>query len=156
MIAIRQADPGDATAMAELRWEFRSPRGPVAETREAFVRRCATWMRDELADDWRAWIALDDGRVVGQIWMKIIGKVPNPTAEREHHAYVSNMYVSPAVRGGLGDRLLTAALDAARRDRVDAVVLWPSDRSRSLYQRHGFVVSGRLMELTLSDDAKRS
>ena len=149
MIEVRAAGPDDAPAMAELRWEFRSPRGALTETREAFVVRCAGWMRDELAADWRAWLAVDDGRIVGQIWMKIIGKIPNPTAERERHAYVSNVYVSPASRGGVGDRLVAAALESARREGVDSVILWPSEKSRTLYARHGFVAHGRLMELTL-------
>jgi ribosomal protein S18 acetylase RimI-like enzyme len=113
-------------------------------------------MRDELADDWRAWIAIEDGRVVGQLWMKVFGKIPNPTAEREHHAYISNVYVSPASRGGVGDRLVSAALESARGAGVDSVVLWPSERSRTLYARHGFGTNGRLMELTLSDRSGRS
>jgi hypothetical protein len=45
---------------------------------------------------------------------------------------------------------VAAALEAARLDGVDSVILWPSEKSRTLYARHGFVAHGRLMELTLS------
>jgi len=72
-------------------------------------------------------------------------KIPNPTAELERHAYISNVYVTPGSRGGIGGRLLGAALDAAKSERVDSIVLWPTDRSRSLYMRYGFVSDGGVL-----------
>jgi predicted N-acetyltransferase YhbS len=151
MIEIRPARPSDAEALAELRWEFRAGRGggPV-ESHHAFVARCAAWMQKELHDggSWRAWVAADDGgRIVGQVWLHVINKVPNPIAERERHAYLSNLYVTPAARGGIGTRLLETALAQASAGGVDSVVLWPSARSRSLYLRHGFIANGSMLEL---------
>ena len=164
MIAIRAAQPSDATALAELRWEFRAGRDAPVESREAFVARCAAWMRKELAsgDAWRAWVAeemhdpaarsgpggSDTGsrRVVGQVWLHTINKVPNPIAERERHAYLSNLYVTPAARGGVGTRLLETVLAQAAADGVDSIVLWPSALSRSLYLRHGFTPKGAVLE----------
>src|SRR6185436_14386609 len=101
MIDIRPATPDDAPALAELRWEFRAGRDPAVETRDAFVERCTGWMRRELAagDPWRAWVALAGGRIVGQVWLDTLYKVPNPIAERERHAYLSNLYVTPDERG---------------------------------------------------------
>jgi GNAT superfamily N-acetyltransferase len=149
MIDIRRAQPSDATALAELRWEFRAGRGdPPVESHDAFVARCAAWMRRELGAGaaWRAWLGEDDGRIVGQVWLHTINKVPNPIAERERHAYLSNLYVTPVARGGVGTRLLEAALAQAAADGVDSVVLWPSARSRSLYLRHGFTPNGAVLE----------
>src|SRR5262249_59353949 len=101
-VEIRPAVPSDAQTLAELRWEFRVARAPSQENRDAFVARCAAWMRDELtsADRWRAWIAVDDGAIVGQAWLQIVEKMPNPVAERARHGYVSNVFVQPAFRGG--------------------------------------------------------
>jgi len=150
MIEIRPAAVSDAGALAELRWEFRTSPGrdPAVEDHDAFVERCASWMRRELdGPTWRAWIAVDDGRIVGQVWAAIVPKIPNPVAERERHAYVSNFYVRPAARGGLGTRLLQHVLDWARANRIDYLVLWPSARSVSLYERSGFTRNGRVMEL---------
>jgi hypothetical protein len=36
---------------------------------------------------------------------------------------------------------------------VHAVILWPTERSRSLYQRHGFAVREDIMELILNPPA---
>jgi GNAT superfamily N-acetyltransferase len=151
VIAVRRAVPDDAEALARLRWDFRSGRAPAVESRDAFVERCATWMRRELAPGgvWLSWVADEDGRLVGQIWMQLLTKVPNPVGERHRHAYVSNLYVMPNARGGVGRQLLEAALEWARQQSVDRVVLWPTERSTTLYERHGFVRPGDVMELEL-------
>jgi GNAT superfamily N-acetyltransferase len=151
MIEIRSASPADAGALAELRWEFRVARAPATEAHDAFVARCAAWMRAELTapEKWRAWVAVADGAIVGQVWMQTIGKMPNPVEELECHAYMSNVFVQPAFRGGIGARLLEAALAWARSHDVDRVLLWPSARSVTLYERHGFTHRGDVMELAL-------
>lgn len=50
---------------------------------------------------------------------------------------------------GFGTRLLAAALDWCRKRGVGSVVLWPTERSRSLYGRHGFRETGNVLELAL-------
>ena len=145
---IRAATPADARTLAELRWEFRAGRDPAVEERQAFVDRCAAWMARELAATaWRAWTAHQSGRIIGQVWVNLIEKVPNPIAEPERHLYLSNLYVQPSARGGVGTALLETALEWARANGVDRVVLWPSTRSVSLYQRLHFQRDGDVMEL---------
>jgi len=151
MIQVRRAIPGDAPALAELRWEFRSGREPAVESYDAFVERCTEWMRRQLEGTaWQAWVALDDrGAIVGQVWVDLIEKLPNPVGEREHHAYLSNLYVKPDARGGTGAALLEAALEWTRTHSVDSVVLWATPRSVTLYERYQFARGrGRLMERT--------
>ncbi len=124
MTAIRPATPADAPALAELRWEFRAAIEPPEEAHETFVARCASWMAAELGAGrpWRALVAEDGGRIVGQIWIHTIGKLPNPVGERATHAYISNLYVTPGARGGAGTRLLQAVVDRAAAEGVDRVV----------------------------------
>jgi GNAT superfamily N-acetyltransferase len=145
---VRRATTADAAALAELRWEFRAGREPAAEDHDAFIVRCAAWMRHELEGDvWRAWAAMDDsGVIVGQVWANLIQKVPNPVGERERHAYISNLYVNPNARGGTGTALLEAALAWADANGIDSVVLWPTERSVPLYRRHQFSHDSRVME----------
>lgn len=81
------------------------------------------------------------------IWLQLIDKLPNPGAEPERHAYITSVYVEPPLRGaGLGSGLLDACLGACTDEGVDAVILWTRPRSRSLYERHGFGVTGKLLE----------
>ena len=78
---------------------------------------------------------------------QLLEKLPNPVAEPEWHGYVSSLFVCPDARGaGLGSRLLGAALAECDRRGCDAVVLWPTPRSRSLYLRHDFAVRDDLLE----------
>jgi GNAT superfamily N-acetyltransferase len=148
---IRPASAADAPHLAELRWQFRIARAPATEAHDDFVARCAAWMRDQLASGhiWRAWVAMVDTAIVGQVWVQTIEKMPNPVAERERHAYVSNVFVQPEFRGGAGAQLLEAALGWARSSNIDRVILWPSSRSVTLYERHGFTRTGDVMELAL-------
>ena len=150
MIEIRRASASDAAALAELRYDFRSGVTPAVEDRAAFLGRCRDWMSRELASEgWAAWLALSDGRIVGQVWVHVIEKVPNPVGERQRHGYLSNLFVVPDARGGIGTKLLEAALAWLSAQEVDRVVLWPSPLSRSLYLRYGFTPNGDVFERTL-------
>jgi len=141
MIEIRAGTDRDVQALAELRWDFRAGRQAPVEDRAAFLERCAAWMRDALAHDWRAWVAVDAGRIVGHVWLCSIEKIPNPVGQRERQAYISNVYVRPDARGGVGTRLLERAIEWADANDVDYALLSPTERSRTLYGRHGFAVT---------------
>ena len=87
-----------------------------------------------------------------QIWVDLIHKVPNPVGEADRHAYLSNLYVQPSARGGVGTLLLQTALAWARANGIDRVVLWPSARSVTLYRRHQFRRDADVMELNVLPD----
>src|SRR6185503_3193691 len=147
---VRTATPGDAAALSRLRYEFRSEHREPAEEEAAFLARCETWMAERLEGDphWHCWVVEGDGEIVGNLWLYRIEKLPNPVAEPEQHAYVTNVYVLPERRdGGIGALLIEAALDWCRHENVDAVLLWPSERSRPFYGRYGFGVRDDLFAL---------
>ncbi len=145
---LRPARPEDAPDLARLRYEFRAAVEPAREPVPAFMARCTDWMGRRLSGtSWVAWVAEADDGLAGMAWLQLIEKLPNPIAEPEWHGYVTSLYVRPEYRGaGLGSGLLAAVLAECDRRRVDAVILWPTPRSRSLYQRHGFAVRDDLLE----------
>jgi len=146
---IRRAAAEDAKALAALRWEFRAALGRVNEHPDAFARRCTKWMRTRLAGgSWRAWVAEAGGQAVGTVWLQLLEKMPNPVVEPELHGYVTNLYVRETARGGVGGRLLAAALEECAAAGVHAAFLWPTERSRSLYRRFGFSGEGEVMVWT--------
>ena len=149
---IRAATPNDAEMLARLRYEFRSSIHQPAMSVEEFLPRCTAWMVDRLQRSaWQCWIAQYNDTIVGNLWCSLIEKIPNPIAEPELHAYITNFYVRPDCRGqGVGSSLLETALGWCRDRNVDAVILWPTEQSRSLYERHGFMVRNDLLELRRS------
>ena len=154
MPTVRAARVADADALARLRYEFRSGERPAVESRDAFVARCTAWMRERLApgSSWHCLVAEHDGALVGHVWLEVMDKVPNPGAnEPERHVYLTNLYVRPAARGGLGSALLEAALAWCRERGADTVMLWPSEKSRTLYARYGFAASSDVLVRSLKD-----
>lgn len=147
----RRARSADAPVLAQLRYAFRCELGAPVEAEPVFVARCTGWMLERLGDKdgrWLCWVAEEAGTIVGNLWLQRLEKLPNPVAEPEEHAYVTNVYVVPERRDArIGALLLEAALAWCRRSDVDAVLLWPSTRSRSFYARYGFGVRDDLFAL---------
>lgn len=141
---IRPARLEDADELARLRWEFRIEFGtPASREYDEFLHEFRSFAADAFAEGapWRAWVADEDGRLVGCTWLQLVNKVPHPNRSLHERpiAYVTNMYVDAGHRNlGLGRELLERAIAFARERDVDGVVLWPSERSRPFYERAGF------------------
>jgi GNAT superfamily N-acetyltransferase len=149
------ATTADARALAQLRLEFRASIGEPEEDDATFLARCTDWMDTRLRADsrWRAWIAERDSVILGTVWIGLIEKIPNPIAEPEENGYLTNFYVVPRAQGmGIGTALLDAALAWCREREVHAVILWPTTRSRPLYERHGFAQPTALMEKVVTGE----
>lgn len=149
---IRLAAAADAHDLARMRFDFRASQNEPVETRDAFAARCAPWMAARLGPDsaWRCWVATEGKTIMGHLWLQLIEKVPNPVPELERHGYITNVYVDPAARGsGVGAELVRSALAYCREARVDSVILWPTERSRPLYARHGFALPEDMLEAVL-------
>ena len=146
---IRLANASDAPALAVLRYALRSSTGVATEPETEFLRRCTAWMEDRLKKDaWLCWVAEEDEQLIGAVWLQLVEKIPNPRSEAEHHAYLTNFYVDERARGrGIGTKLLRAAIEWCKTAHVHAIILWPTERSRSLYERNGFAVRDDLLEL---------
>lgn len=158
MTAIRAATPDDADDLARLRWDFRVEHGtPVTRTFDAFAEEFRAFASDVLADgaNWRAWVAEDDGRLVGCAWLQLVEKVPHPGRARWERpiAYVTNAYVEPGLRdAGLGARLLGAVMTFAREHEIAEAVVWPTPRSVSFYERAGFGTGSAPLGIELAGD----
>ncbi|MFN7940771.1 MAG: GNAT family N-acetyltransferase [Thermoanaerobaculia bacterium] len=101
---------------------------------------------------WRCWVAESQGRIVANLWIETFEKLPNPARDQERHAYLTNFYVAPELRnGGLGRRMLAAAIEWCAGQDVDAILLRPSDRSRAFYRRAGFDATDEYFSLSLKD-----
>ena len=148
---IRLATSADWCALAEMRYRFRTEVGSPAEPKSRFVRRCTSWMKKRFRSGsslWRCWVVDDGKQLLGHVCVQLFEKMPNPVNEREAHAYLTNFYVVPEMRGrGLGRKLLNKALSWCRAQGADAVILWATPESKSLYRRCGLLESDDILEL---------
>ena len=147
-VQIRIATESDALLLARFRYEFRSSFGKVIESEKGFIERCTLWMEGRLrsGSSWKCWIAEDKEELAGNAWAQLVEKIPNPGSEAEHYLYFTNFFVREKYRAkGIGSRLLSAALEWAKGNDVHIIILWPTERSKSLYLRHGFSDADDLM-----------
>jgi GNAT superfamily N-acetyltransferase len=143
----------DAPVLAKLRYELRSSATQLIESEAQFAERSAQWMRERLQDrsSWRCWIAESEQTPVGNIWAELVEKIPNPAVESECYIYVTNFYVREEYRGkGIGTRLLSEVLAWGKTQNAHTAILWPRERSKSLYVRHGFSDADDLMRLVIT------
>jgi GNAT superfamily N-acetyltransferase len=97
---------------------------------------------------WRCWVIDDGKQLLGHVCVQLFEKMPNPVNELESHAYLTNFYVVPEMRGrGLGRKLLNKALSWCRAQDADAVILWATNESKSLYRRCGLLEPTDILEL---------
>ena len=82
------------------------------------------------------------------VCVQLFEKLPNPVNEPEAHAYLTNFYVVPEMRGhGVGKKLLNKALSWCRAQGADSIILWATRESKSLYRRCGFIEPADVLEV---------
>jgi GNAT superfamily N-acetyltransferase len=137
LIAIRRANGADAPAIAAIHvrcWKH-AYRGILPDD---LLDELTTEHREPL---WRGWlddagmhtfVAVEEGAVIGF------------SAVRS--GLISHVYVDPGrQRAGAGRLLLAAAVDAARQEAHDPIVLWVLEQNRdarAFYEANGFLRDG--------------
>jgi GNAT superfamily N-acetyltransferase len=138
----RIATSADLPQIAALRWRLKVDDEPVLERGAYerfiadFVRICeAEWPLSEIVH----WIATDGKQAVAVMSIAFVRKLPSPDNLRSRWGYVSNSYVLPEFRnGGVGGQLLMAIKDWAFAEKLELLVVWPSERAYPFYERAGF------------------
>ena len=141
---IRPASAGDIPELARLRWQLYTERETHDEPFEAYVERFAAFARDALArDDWRAWCAEEDDRLIGAMWLHTVPRVPAPGhGAPRPMAYLTNIYVDPEHRShGLGSRMLQQLVDHCAASGFELVMTFPADDAYGFYERNEFTRS---------------
>jgi ribosomal protein S18 acetylase RimI-like enzyme len=138
-IEIRLANSDDIEELIALRRRF-TYEDESGEERDDYEDECRSFLESALASGrWRVWLACDGPRIVANLFVALIDKVPRPTQESKRIAYLTNVYTVPEFRNrGIGGRLLATAQKAAADDSVELMLVWPSDESLGFYRELGF------------------
>lgn len=133
---------GDLHSLAALRWRLKAGDDAPLEG-EAFAQFAEEFTRFERAH--RApgetvhWLAEVAGEPAAAMSVVIVRKVASPDGGDRRWGYLTNCYVVPEHRNaGLGRRLLEAVQSWARDQAFEFLIVWPSERAFSFYERSGF------------------
>lgn len=151
---VRNARPNDVDELARLRWNMHTEEEAAAEDYDAFVARFRLFAEEAIGSgSWRIWVAELDRRIIANLWLQLVARVPRPINEPSSAlAYLTNVYVEPTYRNaGLGSRMLRELTDWCREHPIAVVVVWPSERSVDYYRREGFS-AGDSLQVSLRDE----
>jgi len=85
---------------------------------------------------------------VRKVW-----KVPAPGRPEAAWGYLTNSYVLPTERDkGAGSDLLQFIKSWARREKLELLIVWPSDAAYIFYERAGFERPGDPLVLKLTEE----
>ncbi|MFJ7419400.1 GNAT family N-acetyltransferase [Streptomyces uncialis] len=136
-VVLRPPAPGDLGWIIQRNAEiYAAEYGWNTEYESLVARIIADFAGDHDPDTERVWVAELAGRRVGSV-MCVRDEAPAT-------ARLRLLLVEPDARGlGIGDRLVGACADFARKTGCRDLVLWTNDvlkAARSIYQRHGFTL----------------
>ena len=144
---IRPAAVDDAAALAALRWAWSA--GPEDEDPGRFARGFVEWMAAHAASH-RAVVAEVDGAVVGMAWIAITARPPQPRSSDRRSADLQSVYLRPEHRGGgLGQRLVRAAIELARAEGAEHLTVHATPDAAAFYERFGFEAGPTIAQLDL-------
>ena len=140
-VTIREATKADWPKLALLRWDSaKKSRKRAALSRKTFVSDFSTFLAESMKQErWKIWVAEFHGRIVGNLYVASIAKVPRPNEFRTRFGYMTGVYVKADERNrGIGSMLVKAADKWADSAGLEFVVVWPSNKSIPFYGRHGY------------------
>lgn len=147
-VSVRVAHDRDVAELARLRRLMDAEEG--FEPGLTFDDDFARWFRTH-GGAFTIVVAELDNRLIGTVWLELVERVPRPAeVDPAPVGYVTFTFVEPAHRNaGVGTAMLDALRRIAVEQRCETLIVWPSERSVSLYERAGFAPPGALLEQVL-------
>jgi len=147
---IRRAGAQDAPDLARLRWLWRTTeRGEYGISEPEFETAFADWWSGHQSGH-TAFIAERAGHPVGMAWLAIFDRVPQPRRLDRRAGNVQSVFVLEEHRNrGIGAALVEAVIAEAHARGLGYLIVHPSERAYSLYERLGFEETNRILHLDL-------
>ena len=132
----------DVQQLACLRWALRTDDSEQDDpvTKKQFMHDFVAWMIATPLTDLVHWVAEQDDQIIGVVSVRVVPMMPSPENLNDRFGYVTNTYVLPQHRNkGIGTSLLSEVRTWALREKLELLVVWPSDRAYALYERAGYL-----------------
>ena len=108
---------------------------------DAMIAAFRPWLRHRMEQgEYLAWLATaTDGSVAAGLGLWLMDWPPHMVGPGSRRGNILNVYTNPeSRRQGLARRLMEAALDWCRANRIRSVILHSSNDGRPLYEKLGF------------------
>jgi GNAT superfamily N-acetyltransferase len=147
---IRRAGIEDAADLARLRWLWRTTeRGEHGLSEPEFETAFTNWWSGHQSGH-TAFIAERAGHPVGMAWLAIFDRIPQPRRLDRRAGNVQSVFVLEEHRNrGIGGALVEAVITEAHARGLGYLIVHPSERAYSLYERFGFGETNRILHLDL-------
>jgi GNAT superfamily N-acetyltransferase len=141
----RLTQQNDLPVLAELRWQYHlEENGNCTTGKNDFVK---TFMDEAGKPDWFHWLAVEDQAILGCACIRKIRKLPRPEPLESYIGYLTNMYVAPDFRNqGIGSELLKHITSWSHTEKLQLMVVWPSEKSVGFYVDGGFSAENEILE----------
>ena len=139
---IRLHEPRDFEDIAELRWLLKTE-DIVDEglpDKADFIRAYVGHLKNQETKGQTAhWVLQAEDRVQGVMTVRKVAKETSLSGRTGTWGYLTNAFIQRPLRNqGFGTRMLVRLKDWSRSEDLEFLLVWPSMRSRTLYQRAGF------------------
>jgi GNAT superfamily N-acetyltransferase len=146
-ISLRRATIQDAATIANHRRLMFRDMGYSDEARlDSMMAKFLPWVEAKIAcDEYLAWLAVQENEVVAGAGLWLMDWPPHMVGSSRRRGNVLNVYTEPQFRRrGLARRLIEAALEWCRENKIDVVILHASPEGRALYESLGFQASNEM------------
>lgn len=132
----------DLAQLAELCWDFCAEDGveQAVMSQSEFIEACIIFLKRGLESGYHTyWVAEREGEIISQVFVHRIDLVPRPCKVRDQFGYITNNYTKPVHRNqGIGSELIKRVKQWARDEDLELLIVYPSDKAVTFYQRAGF------------------
>jgi len=151
-VQCRLASSSDFPFLADLRYRLATDdASDLGEHHKAAFLSASLERLIELDTSAIHWVAQTGEQLIAALTIIKVPKVPAPDDLDGCWGYLTNVYTLPEHRNqGVGSALLTHARHWANTQRMELLIVWPSDRSVPFYQRAGFASQADPLVLTLA------
>lgn len=150
----RIAKDTDIDQLVEMRWLHECEEDThTNEEKDNFLNKCRRFLEEELEKNTLVcWIVEDNGEIISNIYVCKIKKVPKPKSLNGSIGYVTNVHTKKIYRNkGIGTKLLEYVTTWAKKEGMELLFVWPSERAVTFYERAGFSNKNDIMELILNE-----
>ena len=133
-----------------MRWQHEFEQEPFdTDNKEDFIQFCAEHLKDRFREDLYCWVAAENGLIIAHIYIAKIKKVPKPQEFDGAWGYTTAVYCISEYRNkGIGSALMEKVKEWCVNQKLELLIVWPSERSVPFYERAGFNGANDVLELS--------